>query len=127
MHPSSQPGPSHRKHQRPAERFSKCIKYIKSSDGSGFRSFAEFVTGLFTEFPTDRSSGTDSDHQTVTQTVKAFLKWTPLNAFFDKVSLHSLMAKGENTQGIVPSHCISPGIPLSDGMAPLLWEHTQLI
>jgi hypothetical protein len=78
------------------------------------------MAGLFTPIPTDHSSGTNSDYQTVTQTVKAFLKQKPLKNFLDKVSSHPLMAKDKNTQGMVPSHCISPGIPPLEGMAPLL-------
>ena len=101
------------------EKLANCIRFIKSSDG-GFKTFGDFMAGLFAEFPTDQSSGTDAAYQTATQTVRTFLKWNPLKGILDKISSHHLMVKDENTKGIVPSYCISPGISTSDGMISLL-------
>ena len=127
MPPLPQPEPSHRRHQRLADKLSKCIHYIKT-DG-GFKAFSDFMTGLFTELPTDGSSATDSAYQTVTQTVRAFLKWGPLKGFLDKVSSHPLMAEGGNTRGTVPfysvSPVLSPGVPTSEGaMLSLSYQYS---
>ena len=143
MVPPPQSEPVHRRHLRPAEKLSQCIKYIKSQDGGRFRTFGDFMTGLFTELPTDSLSANDGAYQTVTQTVLTFLKWNPLSSFLDKLSSHTAMkANDENTQGIVPFYCVSPGLPASEGMVLLLhyqcssshismevmaWVTTQLI
>ena len=80
------------------------------------------MIGLFAELPSNRSDATDGERQTITQNVRAFLKWNPLRGFLDAISSHSMMVKDKNTQGMVPPHCISPGIPSLESMAPLLWD-----
>lgn len=143
MAPPPQSELVHRRHQQPAEKLSQCIKYIKSPDGGGFRTFGDFMAGLFTELPTDSSSANDSAYQTIRQTVRTFLKWNPLKGFLDKLSSHTAMTENDkNTQGIVPFYCVSPGLPVSEGMVLLLhyqcssshicmevmaWMTTQLI
>lgn len=114
-----QPEPAHRKHQRLLEKLSKCIKYIKAPEGGGFKTFGEFISGLFATLPPDPDA-TDSERQTVLQTTKAFLKWKPLMGLLKNISLHPLMVRDENTQGIVPPHCISPRVAPLEGMALLL-------
>jgi len=79
------------------------------------------MTGLFTEFPTDDLSAKDSSYQTVTQTVRSFLKWNPLKGFLDNLSSHAvMMKKDENTKGIAPFYCISPELSTLEGMVSLL-------
>ena len=109
--------PAHRKHQRVEDKLAKCIQYIKDSNGGGFKSFGDFMISLFTDLPTDSSSGTDSAYQTVTQTVRAFLSWNPLTRFLNKISSHAVMAVNDgNMQGIVPPYCVSPGLSVLGGM-----------
>ena len=127
MPPPSQPEPAHRQHQRLEERLSKCIRFIKSTEGGGFKTFGDFMIKLFTELPTDSSSGHDSAYQTVLQTTRAFLKWNPLKGLLDKVFSHTeMMARDENTQGIDPSYCVSPGLPALEGMVLLLQYRCNL-
>ena len=79
--------------------------------------FGDFMINLFTDLPTDSSSGTDSAYQTVTQTVRAFLSWNPLTRFLNKISSHAVMAVNDgNMQGIVPPYCVSPGLSVLGGM-----------
>lgn len=112
-----QPVQAHRTHKRPVDRLANCIRYIKSPDGGGFKTFGEFVTKLFTELPTDGLSANDGAYQTVSQTVRAFLSWNPLRGFLDKISSHPKMTANDgNVQQIVPSYCISPGLPVPEGM-----------
>jgi len=121
MQPLPQPGPAHRKHKTLASKLSDCIHYIKSPEGGGFKTFGDFMTGLFTGLPTDGSSSSSSEYQTVIQTVRAFLSWNPLKGFLDKVSSHAVMTTSDgDTQGIVPFYCISPGLPTPEGMVFLL-------
>ena len=108
---------THRSHKRPIDRLASCIHYIKSPDGGGFKTFGEFATKLFTEFPTNGSSANDGAYQTVSQTVRTFLSWNPLKGFLDKISSHATMtADGGNVQQIIPSYCVSPGLPAPKGM-----------
>lgn len=78
------------------------------------------MSGLFSPVQANRDA-TDGERQTITQTVKAFLKWNPLKDLLDKISSHPLMVKDENTQGMVPPYCISPGVSPMEGVALLLW------
>lgn len=120
MPPPPQPAPAHRQHQRLTDRLAKCIQYVKSPDGGGFKTFSDFMAGLFTELPTDSSTANDRAYQSVTQTVRAFLSWNPLKGFLNKISSHALMTANDgNTQGIVPFYCISPGLPTPEGMVLL--------
>ena len=127
MPPSTQPESSHRRHQQPVDKLSKCIQYIKSPDGGGFKTFGDFMTGLFTEHPTNPLSTTDSAYQTVTQTVRTFLKWGPLKGFLDKVSSHTQMVRDGGTEGVVPPYCIGPGVATPESMFLLQHKEHYLI
>ena len=113
----SQPVQAHQTHKRLTDRLASCIHYIKSPEGGGFKTFGEFMTKVFTELPTDSSSANDGAYQTVSQTSRAFLSWSTLKGFLDKISSHaSMTAGGGNVQGIVPSYCVSPGLSGAEGM-----------
>ena len=115
QHPP-EPGSARRKTQRLVDKLSKCIQYIKSPDGGGFRSFGDFLIQMFTELPSDGSSANDRAHQTVKQTVRAFLSYKPLKSFLDGISSHPvMMTRDKNTEGIVPYYSVSPGLSTSDG------------
>jgi hypothetical protein len=116
MPPPLQPEPTQLKSQQQVEKLSKCIQYIKSSEGGAFKTFGLFMNGLFTELPVDGSSTNIGAQQTVRQTVRSFLTWNPLKAFLDKVSSHPVMkVEDGNTEGIVPSYSVSPGLPAVRG------------
>jgi hypothetical protein len=114
-----QPDPALRRHQRIVDKLSKCIQYIKQSEGGGFKSFGDFMLGLFSELPTNELSANDSAYQTVKQTAHAFLKSNPFTVFLEKISSHpAMVAKDTVVKGGVPGYSISPGLPTSNGVVP---------
>ena len=120
-HPS-QPEPAHRQHQRRlVDKLTSCLQSIKApgDSGGGFRSFGDFITGLFGKLQTDASSASDGAYQTVNQTARAFLKSNSLKTFLDNLSSHpAMITRDANLQGVVPNYSVSPALPVSQGTIP---------